>query len=218
MDIGPTLTAPTRDPTWKRKLLLMGLLGLVPVVGLLNLYGYGVQVYRARRDGATELPPVGFGYIVAGLKLCVPVLPVLCLLPSVYAFQWGFDLVLDAQPDPESLAHAIVHPLAVYHWHVFVGYKLLVALLALLFLFLGPAIAHQYLSKGDLLASLRFPTLLRTVSKHPGAYLLLWVMLAASGLIAGLGAVVFGVGVILTVPWVMVVMGVALADFDEAVS
>ncbi len=211
MNIGPLLTAPTRDPAWKRKLMMMGLLGLVPALGLLNLYGYLAQVYRQALRGETKLPAVSLGYIVDGIKLYVPILPILCLVPSVYLFQWGMDFVLDA----DFLPHALVHPVAVHHWGIFVGYKVIVALLLLLALFLGPAIAHQHLSKGQLLASLRIPGLLWTVVKKPGAYLLLWLMVAVSGLIAGLGIMVMGIGLVLSVPYAMVVLGASLAAFDR---
>jgi hypothetical protein len=217
MDMGPLLTSPTQDPDWKKKLLLMGLLGLVPLLGLFNLYGYLVQVYRQRRHGETALPPAGLGYIVAGIEFCIPVLPILCLLPSVYLFQWGLEAVLHSRPDPDSLLNTLLYPVAAYHWHIFVGYKVLVALLLLLSLFLGPVIAHLYLSRGHLLASLKLFTLLRTVVKHPGATLLLWVMVLSSGLVASLGVATLGVGAVLTIPYAMAVLGASFAAFDERV-
>jgi hypothetical protein len=59
----------------------MGLIGLIPVVGLMNIYGYAIVTARNIRAGYRVLPPANFSYIALG----APVL-VLSFIWSMIAF------------------------------------------------------------------------------------------------------------------------------------
>src|SRR5882762_10562024 len=53
-------------PDWIQTLLLMGLIGLIPFVGLMDIYGYAIVTARNIRSGYRVLPPASFSYITTG--------------------------------------------------------------------------------------------------------------------------------------------------------
>jgi hypothetical protein len=62
---------PMRDPQWISKVLLMGLISLIPIVGQIVLLGWMLAALDYLRAGRYELPPPGFSYIGRGFGLWV---------------------------------------------------------------------------------------------------------------------------------------------------
>src|SRR5438067_7837407 len=58
-----------RDPEWIGKTLLMGLIGLIPIVGGLQLTGWMLAMLDNLRAGRQEIPPAGFRYATRGVWL-----------------------------------------------------------------------------------------------------------------------------------------------------
>ena len=58
-----------RDPAWIRKLLVVGLLALLPLVGQLNLLGWTLRALENLRAERYELPPANLGHIARGARL-----------------------------------------------------------------------------------------------------------------------------------------------------
>jgi hypothetical protein len=56
-------------PDWMRTVLLMGLIGLIPFVGSMNIYGYAIVTARNLRAGYRVLPPANFSYIALGVPV-----------------------------------------------------------------------------------------------------------------------------------------------------
>ena len=71
MDFGAIIKAPMDDKDWIKKILLMGVFMIIPIVGPFNLLGYVKAVYDNRKAGKTELPDAGLGYIGAGFWIFV---------------------------------------------------------------------------------------------------------------------------------------------------
>ena len=55
MDIGRSFTFITEDKEWWQKVLLGGLLSLIPIVGQFYAVGYSIQVLKATIEGR-EIP------------------------------------------------------------------------------------------------------------------------------------------------------------------
>lgn len=55
-------------PGWARTFLLMGLIQLLPIVGLLELYGWFLATRDNLRQGWRILPPVGFQHLERGAR------------------------------------------------------------------------------------------------------------------------------------------------------
>jgi hypothetical protein len=58
-------------PDWARTVALMGLIGLIPFVGSMNIYGYAIVTARNIRAGHRVLPPANFSYIALGAPVFV---------------------------------------------------------------------------------------------------------------------------------------------------
>jgi hypothetical protein len=61
----------TSTPGWVQTLLIMGLIGLIPFVGAMNVYGYAIVTARNIRAGYRVLPPANFAYIGLGAPVFV---------------------------------------------------------------------------------------------------------------------------------------------------
>jgi len=89
MDFGLAFTYQFKDAVWWKKLLLTGLITLIPIVGLFYLIGWTMEIAgrfaKAHGSEEIELPEINFGqFIVKGLLGAVVVfvysLPVLIFL------------------------------------------------------------------------------------------------------------------------------------------
>ena len=67
----PALFWFTAAPSWFSTLLIIGLIGLIPVVGAMNLNGYALVTARNLRAGYRVLPPANFSFISAGAPAAV---------------------------------------------------------------------------------------------------------------------------------------------------
>jgi len=71
-----------RDPAWPGKLLLQGLIAIIPVIGWIAMTGWMMMAFENARAGKTELPPAGFHlergigiflvFLIYGLVLNIP--------------------------------------------------------------------------------------------------------------------------------------------------
>lgn len=57
----------TSTPDWMPRILLMGLIGLIPIVGSMVLYGWTLAAADMVRRRWRELPPPGFQYLERGV-------------------------------------------------------------------------------------------------------------------------------------------------------
>ena len=58
--VGDSFTWAFRDPTWPGKVLLQGLIVIIPVVGWIAMTGWLMLAFENARAGKNELPPAGF--------------------------------------------------------------------------------------------------------------------------------------------------------------
>jgi hypothetical protein len=69
--IGDAFVWPFRDPDWLAKVVVMGLILLIPIVGGINGLGWMLATLDRLRAGEERLPPANFDYIVRGFQLFV---------------------------------------------------------------------------------------------------------------------------------------------------
>src|SRR2546423_6805388 len=67
--VGDAFSWAFRDPDWVSKLILMGLIGIIPIVGSLQLLGWMLATLDNLRAGHQVLPHAGFRYATRGLRL-----------------------------------------------------------------------------------------------------------------------------------------------------
>src|SRR5207302_8469310 len=72
---------PVRDPLWVSKVVIIGLILLIPVAGAINGIGWMLATLDLLRAGEEKLPPANFSYLGRGIRLfLVQLLYVLALL------------------------------------------------------------------------------------------------------------------------------------------
>jgi len=67
--LGDSFAWPFRDPQWFNKIVLMGLIALIPIVGWLQLLGWMLSALDNLRHGLQVLPPADFRYATRGINL-----------------------------------------------------------------------------------------------------------------------------------------------------
>src|SRR5436190_13318484 len=69
--LSDSIAWPSRDPQWVSKVLLTGLILLIPIVGQMVVLGWMLAAVDNLRAGRQELPPAGFSHIGRGVPLFV---------------------------------------------------------------------------------------------------------------------------------------------------
>src|SRR3984893_18025989 len=72
----------TSTPEWFARVVITGLIGLIPIVGTINLLGWTLTATDMVRRGWKELPPAGFQYLERGVA------------PFVVGLVYGVALIL----------------------------------------------------------------------------------------------------------------------------
>ncbi len=82
---GEAFSWPARDPAWIRKLLIVGLLSLIPVAGQMNLLGWTLACLENLRAERYELAPPNLSHLGRGLRLYAVLLACAAALAAVVA-------------------------------------------------------------------------------------------------------------------------------------
>ncbi|WP_299030036.1 DUF4013 domain-containing protein [uncultured Thermanaerothrix sp.] len=203
MDFGMAFGFVFQDKDWLRKVLIVALVSLIPIIGQLVVLGWGLNVTRRvmARD-PQPLPDLDFGNdlargfqaFVIGLVYALPII----LISGIFGLL-GSLLGIDSGNTSDAVgAIYLLFSLCFGLFSLVYGVFLALAL---------PAAYANFLAKGSLGAGLNFGEVFRLVRAAPGAYLLVLVGSFIVGLIAPLGVILCFVGVLLTYAYGMAVMG-----------
>jgi hypothetical protein len=214
MDIGISFGYMFEDKDWLKKILIGGLISLIPIVNFAAL-GYMVQVIRNVRDGqALPLPEWDqFGeYFVSGLWLFVIFLIYSIPIIILACLQGVGTAVIGSSTgnggDNAATAYMIVSTCL----------SCLIGIWGLVIGVLSPAIFVRFAETGQVGASMRFGGLMDVIRANVGGYvivtLLIWV---ATGIIAPLGLILCLVGIIFTQFWAYLVAGNLLGQLANEV-
>jgi hypothetical protein len=196
MDIGRSFTFITEDEDWLPKILLGGLISLIPFVGQFYAVGYAIQVLKATIEGR-EIPLPGvtdeFGDkllkgLLASLIIFIYFLPVI-IVGSISG--GGAAILSDASADPEagSIFAAI--------WSSCFGCVSLV--LAILIGLFVPFAWSRYAESDQFGAAFKFGEILGQVRDNLGPTVIALLLSAAVGIAAGIvGSILCGIGLIFT--------------------
>ena len=80
--VGDGFAWPFRDPAWPGKMLVQGLIAIIPIVGWIAMTGWLMLAFENARSGRNELPPAGFHlergiaifgiFLIYGIVLSIP--------------------------------------------------------------------------------------------------------------------------------------------------
>ncbi|MGQ9682659.1 MAG: DUF4013 domain-containing protein [Anaerolineae bacterium] len=198
MDIGKSVTYAFEDPDWVTKLLIGGVVNLVPIV---NLAALGYQLRTLRRVAANEERPLpdwhGFGdYLVKGLIIVaaglIYALPIALL--AIIAL-----IVSAASGSASSDAAGIV----ALCWSGVACFAVLYGIVVALWF---PAALALYAVHGEFAAFFRFGEIWAFISRNLGGYVVVLLVVWVVGLVAAtIGNIVPIVGAAFAGFWAMLV-------------
>jgi len=202
MDYGKAFTFVFDDEEWVQKLLIGGILGLIPIVNLVVI-GYGLKVLKNVADGMEQPLPAwdDFGdYFVQGLMSflgslvwAIPILIVVMLtafLSAVAGAGYGYDT---------SAAQAA--PFHVCTW----GLSCLSTLYGLFMGVVLPAAITRYAISGEFGAFFRFGEIFNYITSNLGSYIIALLLGFVAHFISGFGVIFCIVGVVFTAFWAILV-------------
>jgi hypothetical protein len=196
MDIGKAFSFVFDDENWVVKVLIGGILTLIPFVGAILMYGYGLELMKNVIQGRDKPLPEwddwggklvgGIVYFVIGLVYALPIIVVsLCFA--------GLMSVFGAAEAEEA-----VNVIGSLGGICFGGLAFLYGILLTLVL---PAAYGRYLETDEIGAAFRFGELFALVRDNLGSWLIALVLTWLAGLIGGLGLILCLVGVLFTAFW-----------------
>jgi hypothetical protein len=200
---------PSRDPQWLSKLLVVGLILIIPIVGPINGLGWMLGALDRLRAGDEKLPPANFDHLGRGFGLLVVFLVYYLVLGAVTSVIYIPALViLSAQGhDPSSPALVTLG----------VGLLLLAysfMTLALLAVgFATPAIVLAFDADG-IGGGLNVRRVIRAATASPANTLIAGLMLIAAGIVGGLGLIVCVVGVYFTQAYALAMQAWIIRSFE----
>ncbi len=206
MDFGKAFSFVFEDPDWLKKIVVAALIGLIPVIGQVYLVGYGLEVARrVIRHDPSPLPDILFGDSLAtgfksfliGLVYAIPIF--LLLIPELLIL-----VPVTSTTGADGGVSSAGEPLAVAASLCCTGLMILYGILLWIWI---PAAQGNFLGKDDLGAAFRFKEIFALLKAAPGAYLMVLLGGLLGGLIASLGTIGCGVGVLLTSTYAVALSG-----------
>jgi Protein of unknown function (DUF4013) len=96
-----------RDPQWAGKMLVQGLIAIIPIVGWIAMTGWMMLAFENARNGKNELPPAGF-HLERGIAIFVVFLVygIVLNLPALllYGIGGGFSAVANNSSNAAAVA------------------------------------------------------------------------------------------------------------------
>ncbi len=198
MDIGSSFTYMFEDENWLKKVLIGGIVAIIPIVNFAAI-GYLVQIIRNVRDGhPLPLPEWDqFGaYFMDGLWIFLIILVYLIPLILLACIQGIGTAALSSNKDAES-ALTIVSSC----------FSCLMAVWGLLVGALSPAVLIRYAEVGEFMAGFRFGEIFSVITANIGSYVIVLLLWWVASFIGELGIILCVIGVIFTAFWANLVGG-----------
>lgn len=204
--VGDSFAWAFKDPQWASKMLIQGLIVIIPIVGWIAMTGWLMMAFENARSGKNELPPAGFHlergfpiflvFLVYGIVLKIPSIILYAIAGAAAGASNGNNAGAVAGSGLGSLAG-------------------LLSLVTSLFLaFLVPALIvntyHHGLAGGfDIQRVWQYATV--NVSNSVITALIVFV----ASIIGGLGFIVCCIGIIFTIPYENTITAAACAWFER---
>ncbi len=208
MDLGKAFSFAFDDPDWIKKVLLGGVISLVPILNFAAT-GYSLEVTRrVLNNDPRPLPEwddiggklvKGLLYTVVAFVYALPILLLACLMQ-------GGILLLGGAASSSSGNASDATGGAVAAISVCFG-----CLMLIYGVFMGivlPAAIGNLAAKDQLGAAFHFGDIIKLAQKNIGVYVMVLVITVLAGLIASIvGSVACGIGILFTGFWSLLVIG-----------
>ncbi len=190
MDFGRVFGYIFKDEDWIKKVLIGGLLNLVPFVGSFFSLGYFLSHYKNMREGRDiplpEWEDIG-GKFVLGFKAFVVYL--VYILPVILLYVLSFFLAF--LTINKGKGGAVLGLIVVLFYFIIFLYYIFLGLIL-------PAVLMKFTENFNIPDAFKFGEILGIVKSNIKEFLILFVVMIASSFIMSLGMILCGVGVLFT--------------------
>jgi hypothetical protein len=196
---------PAKDPDWLVKLLVIGLILLIPIVGSINGLGWMLASLDRLRVGDEKLAPANLRYIGRGFPLFVVDLVYILLIAAIAAAVYVPALILASNQSSGAANPALI------------SLAIALSLLAFSVATLG-SLALNFVMPSIVLATdrggLRVGAVLRHARANIANTLIAGLMLIAAGFIGSLGLVACAIGVLFTTTYALAMQAWVVRSFE----
>ncbi|HEX6548189.1 MAG TPA: DUF4013 domain-containing protein [Candidatus Dormibacteraeota bacterium] len=206
-DLVEAIKWPTYDPEWVKKIILMSLITIIPIVGALVLLGWMLTCLDYIRAGRNEMPPAGFGYIGRGLPLFVVGLVYGLALGVVWLALFIIGTVIAAAGGSNNSGLGAIGGLFFLLATAWLIVGLLAAALA------APAIILST-ERSGIPGGLNVPGIIALIRQNIAAAVLAAVSFIVASVIGSIGGVVCALGVYLTIAYGYAMMARIIRGYE----
>lgn len=195
-----------RDPQWASKMLVQGLIAIIPIVGWIAMTGWLMLAFENARNGKDELPPAGF-HLERGIAIFVVFLVYGIVLNLPALVVRGIGGITEAANNGSNAANAAGVSLALLG-------SLLSFAGSLFFSFLVPSlIVHTY--HRGFAGGFGVENVWKYATVNVSNSVLTALIVFVASIIGGLGVIVCCIGLIFTVPYQNTINAAAVAWFER---
>lgn len=204
LDLGRAFGFVIKDQNWFGKILLGGVISLIPLVGLLAVWGFFIQTAQNVKHGDPQpLPSWGdFGthllkglyFLIISIVYAIPIAIILTPIICVAGIFFGENEASPMGIFMMFVFYAVAIPLTY-------GGQLLVQ-----------GALFRYVQTEQLGAALNIIGVFRAIRNDPHSYLLIFAVRLLTSVVALLGISIFGIGILFTTMYAEVIFGHALGQ------
>lgn len=215
MDIGKSFTYMMQDPNWIMKILIGGVVGIIPIVNF-AAYGYMLTVMKnVAEDQPNPLPEWGdFGahfmkglYAFIGILVYIlPIILISCCLGIVTSVLGG-AAGSTGSSDAAGALGGVIGILSICLNCIIGLYSLVVAV------FIYAALTRFAMSNNQLSIFWDFRGTLDLITKNMGNYIMALLISIVASFVAGFGIILCVIGVFFTSFWAMLVAANVFGQF-----
>lgn len=193
MEIGEAIKYPTTDDSWIKKVIIGGILGIIPIVNLV-VFGYYLKVIKENIEGKTGMPDWEDwgslfikGIVMVVIYLIYMIIPLIILWATVGG---SIANVINSN-DPNAIGD---------FGGAFAGI-LVSGILILIISLMIPMALSIYAKEDSFGAAFRIGEILSRIKSVIGGYILAYIVIVVLGMILGM------IGLIPILGWIMIIFG-----------
>jgi hypothetical protein len=201
---------PFRDPEWLPKLLIIALILLIPIIGAINGIGWMLASLDRLRAGEERLAPANLSYLGRGIRLFAVELIYAIVITAIALMIFISAFALAVRQGQGSANVALIITAVLLN---LVGLSV-ITLLSLALTFATPAIVLAT-EEGGVGGGIRVTAVIRRSRVNVTHTLIAGLMLIAASFIGSLGAVVCGIGALVTSAYALAMQAWIVRSFEK---
>ncbi len=200
---------PVRDPEWVVKILIIGLINLIPIVGAINGIGWMLASMDRLRAGEEKLAPANLDHLGRGARVFVVELVYAIAVVAIGMLAYLPALAITLQ---QNNGHANAGLVALAFLLTLAAFGL-IALGSLAYTFMLPAVILATDARG-IGAGLHVAEIVKRSRANPMNTLIAGLMLIAASFVSSLGVIACGIGAVFTAAYALAMQAWIIRSFE----